>query len=406
MCRKFRIPALCLAALLMFSACGGRTNNETPTGDVAGSVTDPDGSLADTSADVPTEAPTESVTEPETLSPEEQAKKDAMDFLATVSDHRYELTGMNEPFYVGRWFEKEIEGVSHRVTLSDGSQIYFLIEGAASFDIDFTVITTSEMPYFTYIIDGGDPVRQHITEPTVTLPDTGKHLVQIVADGMTEGEGKWRQEKGFAVRAITPSEGGTLTGVKPVNKVIFFFGDSITEGIRALNMNATSDGNSATNAYPFQTGKVLHTVTYPIGYGASGIIQPGSFQPMMKAIDYYSYNRPVNDGFYPDIIVINHGTNDAGHPAATFEGKLEETVNHLREVYPDVPVVYLIPFNQAMASSIRKVMEGVPNGYVIETRGWRLSYTDGVHPAAEGARLAGEKLAAALIEIFGEEFFA
>ena len=45
------------------------------------------------------------------------------------------------------------------------------------------------------------------------------------------------------------------------------------------------------------------------------------------------------------------------------------------------------------------------NAYVVATKGWKISYTDGVHPDAAGAKLAGEKLAAALVEIFGEEYF-
>lgn len=390
-----RLLSLLFALLLVLSvcACGGIDTPETPTGTEAGTVT---------------ETPTEAPTEPETLSPEEQQKADDAAFLSTVTDHKYELTGKDEPFFVGRWFEKEIDGAVHHVTLTDGSQFYFLIEGAGSFTLDYTVITTMEEPYFAYIIDGGTPVRQHITEGTVTLPDKGRHLVQIVADGLTETEGKWVEEKGFALRSVTPGEGGAIRGVMPTNKVIFFFGDSITEGIRALNMNATADGNSATNAYPWACSQALGTVTYSVGYGATGMIMTGSFNTMKMAMDYNSKDRPVEDGFYPDIVVINHATNDAGQSDAAFTSALEDTLAHLREKWPDVPVVYLIPFNQSKASCIRKVMESFENGYVVETKEWRLrgkDYTDGVHPSVQGAQTAGTKLAEALTGIFGEEFF-
>jgi lysophospholipase L1-like esterase len=374
-----------LLASFLLTACDGGTPN-------------------DTAPDTTPEA-TEAPTEPVTLSPEEQVAADRMAYLSTVTYRNFVLTGENEPFYMGRWFDKDIEGNPHKVTLTDGAHLYFLIENAASFDVTFTVITTGEEPYFAYSIDGAEPVRQHITEPTVTLPDTGRHTVRLIADGMTEGEGKWDQEKGFAIRSVTPAEGGSIVGIKPTEKVVFFYGDSITEGIRALNMNATSDGNSATNAYSWQCAETLGVTPYLIGYGASGIIMPGSFHTMLNAIDYLSDGRPVDDSISPDIIVVNHGTNDVGQNRQLFEEQLTVTLNRLREKYPEAPIVYLIPFEQTHARVIPGVVEKMENAYVIETRGWKISYTDGIHPDVAGAKYAGEQLAAALVEIFGEDYF-
>lgn len=348
-----------------------------------------------------TEAPTEAIT----LSPEEQLAADRQAYLDTVAYRDFVLTGEEAPYYMGRWFDKEIEGETHKVTLTDGAHLYFLVENASSFDVAFTVITTGEEPYFAYSIDGGEMIRQHITEPTVTLPDSGRHTIRIVADGMTEGEGKWDKEKGFALKSITPSEGGSIVGIKPTEKVIFFYGDSITEGIRALNMNATSDGNSATNAYSWQCAEALGVTPYLVGYGASGIIMTGSFSTMQNAIDYLSDGRPVEDGVIPDVIVINHGTNDGGQSRKTFEEALTATLARLREKYPDTPIVYLIPFNQAHARVIPGVVETMDNAYVVETKDWSITYTDGVHPDAAGAKSAGERLATELKAILGEDYF-
>lgn len=358
----------------------------------------------DTSADTTAEV-TEALTEPETLSPEEQLTADRQAYLDTVTYRDFVLTGEDQPYYMGRWFDKEIDGVTHKVTLTDGAHLYFLVENTTSFDVTFTVITTGEEPYFAYSIDGGEPVRQHITEPTVTLPDTGRHTVRIIADGMTEGEGKWKQEKGFAIKSVTPSEGGSIVGIQPQGKVIFFYGDSITEGIRALNMNATSDGNSATHAYSWQCAEALGVTPYLIGYGATGILSEGSFHTMENAIDYLNDGRPVDKTVTPDVIVVNHGTNDGGQSRKVFGEALTVTLNHLREVYPDAPIVYLVPFNQAHARVIADTVEAMENAYVVETKDWEITYTDGVHPDAAGAEVAGEKLAAALKEILGEDFF-
>lgn len=350
-----------------------------------------------------TPAVTEAPTEP--LTPEQQLAADREAYLSTVTYRNFVLTGEDEPFYMGRWFDKEIEGTTHKVTLTDGAHLYFLIENAASFDVTFTVITTGEEPYFAYSIDGAEPIRQHITEPTVTLPDTGRHTVRIIADGMTEGEGKWDLEKGFALKSVTPAEGGSIVGIKPTEKVVFFYGDSITEGIRALNMNATSDGNSATNAYSWQCAEALGVTPYVIGYGASGIIMEGSFSTMLNAIDYLSDGRPVDDDVKPDVIVVNHGTNDVGQNRQLFEEQLTVTLNRLREKYPEAPIVYLIPFEQTHSRVIPGVVEKMENAYVIETRKWEITYTDGIHPDAAGAKAAGDQLAAALTAIFGENYF-
>ena len=382
--------AVLLCATALLTACDGSKTPENTVSDTTASITD-----------VPTEAPTEAVT----LSPEEQLAADRQAYLDTVTYRDFILTGEDEPYYMGRWFDKEIEGTTHKVTLTDGAHLYFLIENAASFDVIFTVITTGEEPYFAYSIDGGEMIRQHITEPTVTLPDTGRHTVRLIADAMTEGEGKWDKEKGFAIKSVTPAEGGSIVGIKPTEKVVFFYGDSITEGIRALNMNATSDGNSATNAYSWQCAEALGVTPYLIGYGASGIIMTGSFSTMQNAIDYLSDGRPVEDGVIPDVIVVNHGTNDGGQSRKAFEEALTATLAHLREKYPDTPIVYLIPFNQAHSRVIPGVVKTMDNAYVVETKGWKITYTDGVHPDAAGAKAAGEKLADELVKIFGEEFF-
>ena len=341
-----------------------------------------------------------------TLSSEEREMVENQKFLETVTYLDYVLTGETAPYFVGRWFEKEINGESHHVTLTDGSAIYFLVDGAESFDMNFTVITSKEEPYFAYSIDGGEPTRQHITEKTVHLPDNGKHTVRIIADGMTESEGKWKEEKGFALKSVIPSEGGKIYGIRPENKIIFYYGDSITEGVRALNMSATSNGNSAVNAYPWFCSEKLGAVTYSVGYGASGVTVSGSFHTFRNAIDYNSNGREVEDGVIPDVIVINHGTNDRGANAEAFKAELFKAIVRLREKYPDTPIVYMIPFGQYQAQAITEAMDHFENAYVVQTDEWNITFTDVYHPDSNGAKIAGENLAEELICILGEDFFS
>ena len=340
------------------------------------------------------------------VSSETQVSAENQAFLDTVSYADYVLTGENEPYFFGRWFEKKINGMKHWVTLTDGSAFYFLIDGAESFDVNFTVITSKEEPYFAYSVDGSEPIRQHITDRTVYLPDNGKHTVRIIADGMTESEGKWKEEKGFALKSVIPADGGKIYGIRPENKIIFYYGDSITEGVRALNMSANSNGNSATNAYPWFCSEKLGAVTYSIGYGASGVTVPGSFHTFLHVIDYNSSGREVDDGVIPDVIVINHGTNDRNASEETFKNELICALHRLREKYPDAPIVYMIPFAQYHAETIGEAISGFENAYVIQTSEWNLTYTDVFHPDPEGAKTAGENLADELLRIFGDDFFS
>lgn len=377
--KRWVVGLLCFFAVLIFVSCNGAGQDRTENTD-------------------------HQITN-KPLSPEEQITAENEAFLDTVSYLDYELTGEEGPYFTGRWFEKKIKGTNHYITLTDGSAFYFLIDGAKTFDVNFTVITEKEEPYFAYSIDGGEPIRQHITESKVHLPDDGKHTVRIIADGMTESEKKWREEKGFALKSVIPGNGGKIYGIRPRNKTIFYYGDSITEGVRALNMSATSNGNSATNAYPWFCSEKLGAVTYSVGYGASGITVSGSFNTLLEAIDYHRLGRKVEDGVIPDVIVINHGTNDRNADKETFKAELISALRHLREKYPNAPIVYMIPFAQIHAQTITETMSGFENAYVVQTSEWKITFTDVYHPDPAGAKIAGENLADELLRIFGEDFF-
>lgn len=314
-----------------------------------------------------------------------------------VNNRTYEILEESKPYFLGRWFEKEVEGTPHMATTTDGAQIYFMTEGCTSVNLNFTDITHIRVPYYAYSIDGSEPIRCHITDPTVPLPDSGRHTVCIIADGMTEGEGKWYEEIGFALKSITPAAGGKLWGIRPTAPLVFFYGDSITEGIRAISMAADSDGNSATHAYPWYCAEALGVTPYYVGYGASGLIRVGWFHTMEKAMDYLSWQHPVEESpaanQQPDLIVINHGTNDGGFLTQEFIVAMRGTLAHVYKKYPDVPVVYVIPLQQTHATIIRRLMADYPNGHVIETAGWPVTFTDGIHPNAAGAKVMGERVA-------------
>lgn len=308
--------------------------------------------------------------------------------------------------FIGRWFDATVDGEKCKCTINAGSEFYFKVKGATTVDVNFKMNSVKATPFFAYSIDGGEFTRQLITSPTLPTISTDEHIIRIVIDGLTETEDKWMGEKGIAFKDIT-TNGGTIKGIIPRNKKIMFFGDSITEGIRALNMNADSNGNSSIKAYPFECCKNLNAVTYRVGFGATSITNPygsGGIPNCLKYIDNMTNSRET-PYYEPDIIVINHGTNDGNNGSDVFIPAYNKVLDRLTLKYPGIPIFTVIPFNQSHASDIRNCISNRNNCYLVETDGWGVTYTDGLHPDANGAQIAGEKLANEIINVLGKSYF-
>ena len=66
----------------------------------------------------------------------------------------------------------------------------------------------------------------------------------------------------------------------------------------------------------------------------------------------------------------------------------------------------MVPFGRMEETEIASVAADYANVSVVLTSGWGVTYSDGIHPNAEGAKNAGERLAEAILNIVGEDFFA
>lgn len=297
--------------------------------------------------------------------------------------------------FIGRWFNKTINNSVYKVTTNQGSEIHFKVKGTTTINVNWYAMTTG-VAYFSYSIDGGEVTRQLITNPLIQLPDTEEHIIRVITDGITERIGKWENENGFAFAGVDVGE-GEIVGLMPINKLIAFYGDSITEGIRALGIveegGDMGETNSSTNSFPYFCTQKLNAIPYFVGYGASGITVDGSFKKCITAIDNFSATRE-SDIIYPDLIVINHGTNDSPSSDNDFKIGYDNVLKKLHVKYPGVKIVCVIPFGQAKAKIIRECVEGKEYCHLVETNNWGVTYTsDSTHPDSAGAKIAGEKLA-------------
>ncbi|MBO5371676.1 MAG: Ig-like domain-containing protein [Lachnospiraceae bacterium] len=295
--------------------------------------------------------------------------------------------------YSGRWFKKSISGGKYYFTNTEGSAIYFKVTGSKYVNVNFVSKIAVATPYFAYSVDGKSMKRQPITEKKISVGNTKTHYVRLVIDSMSESENRWAGEAGVGIKSIKPvTKTGVVTAVKPQNKTIVFYGDSITQGVRALGMALAPTDTSATHSYAWYCADRLNMVPYYVGYGGSGIVESGSFTKCGNAISNYSASRKVSK-ISPDVIVIEHGTNDVKTDAAAFTSEYKKILQQLHKKYPKAKIMAMIPFTGLHTVEIRMAASGYKWCTVVETASWKISYTDGLHPNAKGAKVVGKNLA-------------
>ena len=357
--------------------------------------------------------------------PKIELKEAIKDLYSTVDDIRKEIEVPNSSVlqltdyslpkykeisdpvgYVGRWFDTSVNGVQCKGTINAGSEFYFKVSGTSHVDLLFEPNHAAQTPYFAYSIDGGTLVRQLITVPRLPELTTDEHLIRVVIDGLTEWEDKWVGEKGIAFNRVEVDAGGTIKGILPMNRIGEFYGDSITEGVRVLSMEANADGNSASGAYPFIACDKLNAISHRVGFGLTGATKGGSggVPKLSEVIDNMTQNRKV-PYHIPDFIVINHGTNDGDADSATFKANYNSALEKLRIKYSGVPIFTMIPFNQRHAQDIRDCVADKSYCYLVETSNWNVTFTDGGHPDINGGIVAGTKLAEKIEATLGKSFF-
>ena len=100
-----------------------------------------------------------------------------------------------------------------------------------------------------------------------------------------------------------------------------FFGDSITEGIRALSLATGPTGADGTASWAYQTARAFGANADQAGFGGTGILNPAGSGGVPTALLTFGYNfegSPYTSSFIPQVVVINEGTNDGAYGSDQF----------------------------------------------------------------------------------------
>ena len=260
-------------------------------------------------------------------------------------------------------------------------------------------------------VDGGPLQGPHLTTPgnpsfNVSLgPPFGprssspNHLLEVVVKATSETVNRWEgptgQDSAVIFTGIELTEGSAVVAPrrKPFNTLIF--GDSITEGVRALGYTGDwqgndTDRNDATRDYSFQLSLMLPTEVGIVGFGGQGLHSGGSgrvpsFGDATKEPWRYLWDGEPRDfvGPAPDLIVYNQGANDGeAGPASVYSSLFIGVVRGLVAAAPSARHLILLPFNQENhRADILRVVKALNNPNVTfgDTKGF-YDGEDGEHP--------------------------
>lgn len=323
--------------------------------------------------------------------------------------------------FSGRW---DLRVAGRAVTVSSGSYVRARFSGtalAASFDLASNSTTCTctpkgAYPTIAWQVDGGE-WREAEIAASVTLAEglaSGPHTVMLMVRGLDEHQSRWTPPlvasvtfTGFMLAGGGRLEAPLARWRKPA-LTMEFLGDSITEGVLVNEGRAGvvpgipfawSWLADARLSYAGQTAQALGAEWRQVGFGATGLLHGGSGGAPGALETFGSfYAGCPRDSWRPDVVVVNHGTNDGGMPAAEFQALYARYLEMIRKAYPKAKIAALRPFCGAQAGPIRAVVEArVADGdrrvYYVDSTGW---YDGPIHPNADGSAGLATKLAAAL----------
>lgn len=324
--------------------------------------------------------------------------------------------------FFGRW---DLRTANRAVTINSGSYVKAQFSGnslVASFDVSVNSTNCeqekpriSSFPTIAWRIDAGKWQEAEIAA-RVKLAEglpKGKHIVMLMVRGLDEHQSRWISPLVASVSftGFQFAKGGKLESALPIWKkpalTMEFLGDSITEGVVVNEGRAgVIEGipftwpwlADARQSYVGQTAMALGAEWRQVGFGSTGLKLVGSGD-VPGALDSFKwfYAGCPRDNWQPDVVVVNHGTNDS-FTASEYVPLYTRYLAMIRKAYPKAQIAALRPFCGAQEAAIKTVVEAVNAAgdakvYYIDSTGW---YDGPLHPNIEGSTAITVKLVQAL----------
>jgi hypothetical protein len=319
-------------------------------------------------------------------------------------------------YFMGRWMPRTLPSSSTgMVTINEGSEIYFRVRNTATVSAIFEDLTTDgNTPYIAYSVDGGLYTRAPATgtiQIASGIDNTKEHFIRMVVSSIYQYEDVWNNFIGLAIKGIAVDSGGIIDPVSPNNRIGLYIGDSITAGVRVLGVPETPDHDCAEQNYVYNCCKSLNAANIRAGFGGTSVDQGGSggvplaiefINNLMNGVHLDEDAMPS-----PDFIAINMGSNGANSDPTTFQLDYLQLIKCLQIKYSGVPIFCIRPFGGFHESDIEAVLTdpSASDCIYVDTTGWGITYSDGLHPDVAGSLVAGQKLAEFMLSYFGWRYF-
>ncbi len=304
--------------------------------------------------------------------------------------------------YIGHWDEVGID--QQAVTVNSGSRILCAFTGhELSGRFGVHRITNPAQIYVS--IDGHSPALYKLDsriENFSPKPLAGdRHTVQITVKDVDERADRWVPPLASAVvfKGFILAPHCHVLPLPPVTgPKMEFYGDSITQGVRALSMALGPNGSDGTSDYAYLTATAFGAISNQIGFGRQGIIRTGNGEvpPAPQSFGWNFKGSKADPSFIPQVVVINQGTNDVIYPSSRFVPAYRAYVAEIRKAYPRAWIFCMRPFGGFHAEDVRRAVEVLHDSRIVyvDTTGWlaRSDFTDGIHPTVHGHLIAARKL--------------
>lgn len=258
------------------------------------------------------------------------------------------------------------------------------------FDVSTLV---APLPRIAVSVDGG-PAVEHEIAASIPAPvpagnSWGVHTIEVTVVATTETQSRW---PGIATQVrftgLTADVTITSRAIRARAGRVLAVGDSIAEGVRTLNKDATddTDRNDARQGWAYLLGDALGMEVGVVGFGGVGIAKGGSGNvPRFADSVPYLWSGVSRDlTAEPSVIVAHIGTNDGALADADVT---TDTTRLLDEwiTTTAAPIVVLPGWLQRKAGAIQAGIAACSDParvtYVDTTGWWATSdASDSLHP--------------------------